>query len=241
MSDWNSLFAEGRHIAQFPRPEVLEFLARVEATFAERPLRIWDLCCGAGRHTLVFAKAGHAVFASDAAPNGIARTRDLLAAHGVSANLAVADMTSSPWPGLQYHGVLSWDSLHHNRLEATKHTVSLVHEQLIPGGLFLATLKSSKADSFGCGTELEPGTYVRGTGDESGVPHHFFDESGVRSVFANWELLVLVEQIMDYKERGDCFAESNPFPYTRWGILARKAARPDARGRQSNMTSGQRQ
>jgi SAM-dependent methyltransferase len=224
MPDWDSLFRQGRHIARFPQTEVLEFLDRLEAIFAERPLRLWDLCCGAGRHTLLLAQRGHSVFASDASSSGIDQTRELLGRNGVTANLAVADMARSVWPEVRYHGVVAWDCLHHNRAKETSRSIALVHQQLIPGGLFLATLKTTKADSCGCGHEIEPGTYVRDTGDESGVPHHYYDEAEVRALFAEWDLLVLVEQIMDYRERGPDFLKSNPFAYSRWGILARTMA-----------------
>jgi len=170
----------------------------------------------------------HAAFASDAAAHAIARTGDLLAAHGASAKLAVADMTVCPWPQVRFHGVLSWDSLHHNTVEGTRQAISTVYDQLVEGGLFLATLKSTKADSFGRGHELEPSTYVRDDGDEAGVPHHYSVESEVRSLFARWDLLVLVEQVMDYRERGEQFLEINVFPYTRWGILAKKRYAKDS-------------
>ena len=77
----------------------------------------------------------------------------------------------------------------------------LVHERLAVGGLLLATLKSTRADSFGMGTEIEPGTFVRDSWREAGVPHHFFDEDGIRSAFARWKLQSLVELRCDYAER----------------------------------------
>ena len=100
----------------------------------------------------------------------------------------------------------------------------MVHEQLLPAGHFMLTLKSTKADSFGMGREIEPGTFVRDDGPEAGVPHHFFSETEVRRLFRGWELLVLIEQITDYKERGSGFYDYNPFGYTRWGVLARRRA-----------------
>jgi len=89
----------------------------------------------------------------------------------------------------------------------------------------LLTLISTKADSFGHGQEIEPGTYIKDDGPEAGVPHHFFSESEVRGLFRDWDLLVVVEQIMDYRVRGQGFFENNPFAYTHWDILARRTGR----------------
>ena len=222
MPTWEDLFSEGRLIEDQPQHEALKFAVRLESVFTERPLRVWDLCCGAGRHTEALAAGGHAVFSSDVSPTGVQLTRERLDEQKLSARLAVSDMTICPWPNQRFHGVLSWDALHHNTIDSIRRTVSTVHDHLFPGGHFLLTLKSTKADSFGKGDEIEPGTYVRDDGHESGVPHHFFGESEVRELFRGWTLLVVVEQIMDYRVRGPAFLEDNPFAYTLWGILAQR-------------------
>jgi SAM-dependent methyltransferase len=224
MPTWNELFGNGKAIARYPERAVQDFVSLLESRFAERPLRLWDLCCGAGRHTAALAERGHEVFASDAAPNGIALTRKLLDESGLTANLAVADMTECPWPDATFHGVVSWDSLHHNTLESIRSAVRLVHGRLTPGGMLVGTLKSTSADSFGQGVEIEPGTFVQDSGWEAGVPHHYFDEAGVRSALIGWEILSLVEFKCDYVQRCPDFLNVNPFCYTSWGVLARKRA-----------------
>ena len=75
---------------------------------------------------------------------------------------------------------------------------------------------------FGTGTEIEPGTFVQDSGKEAGVPHHYFDESGIRAALDRWTLLALVELRSDYVERCPGFLDVNPFRYTAWGVLAEK-------------------
>lgn len=195
----------------------------LERSFAERPLRVWDLCCGGGRHTLAVARRGHKVYASDGSSNGVALLEAGLAAAHLVAETAVADMTACPWPDVAFHGVVSWDSLHHNVVSGIREAVGRAYGCLVPGGWFLVTLKSTRADSFGVGTEIEPGTFVQDSGRESGVAHHYFTEAEVREMFADWELQVLVERISSYKERCAGFLGVNPFGYTSWGVLARKS------------------
>ena len=222
MATWNELFERGASIARFPEREVQEFVSLLERRFTERPLRIWDLCCGAGRHTVAMAARGHEVFASDIASRGVSMTEEQLSKRGLSARTAVADMTECPWPDATFHGVVSWDSLHHNALEDILTALRVAHERLDVGGLLMVTLKSTRADLFGIGTEIEPGTFVQDSGREAGVPHHYFDESGIRAALDRWTLLSLVELRSDYVERCPDFLDVNPFRYTAWGVLAEK-------------------
>ncbi|MCK4665100.1 class I SAM-dependent methyltransferase, partial [Candidatus Dependentiae bacterium] len=64
MSDWNTLFDKEKAIRRIPESIILLFIKILENNFKERPLKIWDLCCGAGRHTVALAGLGHEIYAS---------------------------------------------------------------------------------------------------------------------------------------------------------------------------------
>lgn len=222
MPTWDELFSRGQCVAEHPEREVLRFVSVLERSFSERPLRIWDLCCGAGRHTCAVAGRGHRAYASDISEAGVSILRGRLSECGLIALTSVADMTVCPWPEVSFHGVVSWDSLHHNSVSDIRSSLAVVFERLVPGGYLLATLKSVNADSFGMGEELEPGTFVQNSGPEAGVPHHYFTEAEIRELFDVWELSVLAERVCDYRVRGERFLDVNPFDYTTWCLLARK-------------------
>lgn len=224
MATWDELFTNAKHVKRVPEPEIYRFISSLETLFAERPLRVWDLCCGAGRHTIALARLGHTLYASDSAPNAIALMRTWLTELGLRAKVAEADMTICPWTDVTFHGVVSWDALHHNTLGNIQTAVDTIYRRLLPGGLFLVTLKSTKADLYGTGREIEPDTFVPTASAEAGVPHHYFNEAGIRDLFKEWELISLAEQIITYVERAPSFLQHNPFPYTTWGVLARKRA-----------------
>jgi 2-polyprenyl-3-methyl-5-hydroxy-6-metoxy-1,4-benzoquinol methylase len=78
MPDWNTLFLEQRHREPVPEAEVYRVVHLLEERFPERPLRLWDLGCGAGRHTVALAKFGYDVHGSDTATNGVKATQKLL-------------------------------------------------------------------------------------------------------------------------------------------------------------------
>lgn len=223
MATWNELFLEEKHIAVLPQPEVYKFIKKIEGSFEDSQLNIWDLCCGAGRHTVLVSKMGHATYGSDVSENGINHTKQRLKREGLSANLKISDMTKNPWSKLKFHGVICWDALHHNTIDNIKKSVDIVYYNMSSGGMFLLTLISSKASpNHYRGVEIEKSTFVREDGDEKGVPHHYFDEEEIRELFKKWEIVTLVEQVNTYIDVEPDFYKTNPFPYTKWGIIVKK-------------------
>jgi cyclopropane fatty-acyl-phospholipid synthase-like methyltransferase len=156
MSTWNELFLDEKNSPKAPESEIYKFVVLLEKLFTGRPLRLWDLCCGAGRHTVLMAQLGHEVYASDNAPNAIDLTKKRFAEKNLHAEIELADMTVCPWQKITFHGVVSWNALYHNTLENIRKAIDVVYSQLVPGGLFMGTFKSTKADSYGMGEEIDP-------------------------------------------------------------------------------------
>ena len=151
MASWNELYADENNRELIPETAVCRFCNIVEAAFDERPLKFWDLGCGAGRHTVALSRLGHDVYATDDAPRALDLTRQRLADFNLSADVRLADMTDCPWRPSCFHGVVSWNVLHHNRIAAIREAVSHIYHALVPGGILMVTLKSDKADLAGRG------------------------------------------------------------------------------------------
>ena len=226
MPTWNELFTNELYINRIPESEVHHFVDVLETLFSERPLRLWDVCCGGGRHTVAMAQRGHKVYASDNATNALRLTQEWVSSLSLEINLELADMTVCPWPEIEFHGAVCWNSLYHNTLDNIKKAVSEIHHQLLPGGLFMCTLMSTNSDSFRLvrGQQIEPGTFVLEDSVDAGVPHHYHSEGEIRELFRDWEYLSLAEQVITYLERGENFMDYNPFPDTKWGVLVRKTS-----------------
>lgn len=222
MATWNELFSDERFIESLPQPEVYKFVRKLEGIFPDRPLILWDLCCGAGRHTVLLSQMHHLVYGSDAAENGINHTQKWLDGNGLKAELKVADMTVNPYYGIHFHGVLCWDALHHNTREKITKSVAHVYDNLVRGGLFMVTLLSIKGGAYGQGCEIEQNTFVKNDGFEAGVPHHYFDEKDLRDLFKAWKFVILAEQVYSYLETEPDFHLTNPFPYTKWNVIVQK-------------------
>jgi ubiquinone/menaquinone biosynthesis C-methylase UbiE len=225
MDIWDSYFADEGNISRAPQIEVCEFITDLEKCFSERPLRIWDLCCGAGRNTIAVARSGHEVYASDISAKGIELTRRWIEREGLEVKTSVTDMTVCPWNDDFFHGVVCWDSLPHNTIDNISKAVEEVRRSMVPNGLFMANVMSVKSmGHHGEGREIEPYTFVNDDGHEAGIPHHFFDENRLRSLLKAWEIIVLVEQIVSYKEESNDTPRINPFSYSFWGFVVRNPA-----------------
>jgi ubiquinone/menaquinone biosynthesis C-methylase UbiE len=222
MATWNELFLDQRFIEFLPQPEVYKFIRKLEGIFPERPLNLWDLCCGAGRHTVLLSQMNHLIYGSDIAVNGISHAQKWLKDNGLTAELKVADMTVYPFEGVVFHGVICWDALHHNTRENISKSVALVYDNLAVGGMFMVTLLSPKAGAYCQGCEIEKNTFVKNDGAEAGVPHHYFDEIDLRDLFNAWKIVILAEQVYTYLETEPDFYITNPFPYTKWNVIVQK-------------------
>lgn len=222
MATWNELFLDEKFIAALPQPEVYKFIKVLEGVFTESPLSIWDFCCGAGRHTVLISQMGHNAYGSDISPNGIVHTDKWLKSNGVNGTLKVADMTDNLFVGMNFHGAISWDALHHNTIDNINKAVENVYQSLCEGGMFMVSLLSTTAGRPDLrGEEIEKNTFVREDGSEKGVPHHYFDEQGIRDLFKKWKIVSLTEIVVTYVET-DLDFSVNPFPYTKWNVIVKK-------------------
>ena len=223
MGTWDELYQDKSNIPDYPQPEVIRFIQRLESTFPERPLFLWDHCCGGGRHSILGARRGHRLFASDESPTGIQHLQHWASDQKLDCTTAVADMTDNPWgEAIQFHGIVSWDAIHHNTLDRIRAVIRMLRRSLRPGGYLLASLISTKSDGYGHGQEIEPNTFIVDESLDSGVPHHFFDLDEVKALFTDWRVCILAELVATYLETEPGFYKNNPFPYTKWNILVQK-------------------
>ncbi|MGM0219625.1 class I SAM-dependent methyltransferase [Enterococcus sp. AZ126] len=225
MSGWNTLFYDKENIEIAPAPEVVKFVELLRKEFPEQEKKVWDLGCGAGRHSLALGKMGCEVFISDHSEKAIELTKDQLEKNKISYTAALISMENYPWKEREFlQGVFSWAVLQHNTVDKITESVNCIQDALVKNGYFLGTIKSTKADLFGLGEEIEKNTFILNEGKEDGILHHYFDEEGIKTLFPDdkWEIVILAEQVMNYVSKVEKFWEINPFRYTTWCILAKK-------------------
>ncbi|MBW9159016.1 hypothetical protein [Clostridium tagluense] len=130
--------------------------------------------------------------------------------------------TDRPFTGFNFHGAIFWDALHHNTISNINKAVDVVYETLCVDGMFMVSLLSTKSGRADLrGKEIEKNTFVREDGPEAEIPHHYFDEQGIRDLFRKWKIVSLVDIATTYIEE-NIHHSINPFPYTKWNIIVQK-------------------
>jgi ubiquinone/menaquinone biosynthesis C-methylase UbiE len=194
MPEWDELFKEERFRWQDPDPAVLALAQELKqrpkpATGSASPGKVLDLGFGAGRHVLYLAREGFEVCGTDVSPRGLELTRESLRREGLQADLQLSDMTVVPYQDGYFDGVISTYVIHHNTLDNIRRCVSEIHRVLVPGGRAVLIVQSKRGYRYGRGKELELDTFILDSGADAGVPHHFFDEAGLRDLMAQFCIL----------------------------------------------------
>jgi len=146
--------------------------------------RILDLGCGTGRHLVFLESLGYQTYGMDISPTGILYSRKWLQEKGHTARVLMADMTSLPYSSSSFHVIISTYVIHHNTLADIRETVQEIQRLLIPGGTILLIIPSTRGYRHDKGVQLEVGTIIPDTGQDSGIPHHYFSLDEIAREFA---------------------------------------------------------
>jgi SAM-dependent methyltransferase len=204
VSTWEYWYADSRKQGTI-EPEV----ASIERLLKDsKRRRVLDYGCGAGRHTVYMAK-GFDVYGFDLSRQAISRTRTLLRARKLRANLRVWDMTRRlPYDNSFFDGVICAMVMHHARFRTIIREAREIDRVLASDGyLFLqverrAVVMRWVAERPEAHALVEPGTVVPLEDPEKGVPHHGFTKRELSALFPNYEFLKLHSGTKHY--RGIC-------------------------------------
>lgn len=95
-------------------------------------------------------------------------------------------------------GALSTHALLHGTPSSISELVGRIAERVERGGVLFATFGSTRDARYGQGRFIEERVYAPEGGDEPGVLHTYFDESGVRELLqADWAIESLHEPNVD--------------------------------------------
>jgi cyclopropane fatty-acyl-phospholipid synthase-like methyltransferase len=190
MPDWEDIFSEKGKVFTEPHQD-MERLAKL---FKEKAVqRILDVGSGTGRHIIFFSKLDFEMYGFDASPKGLSLTRQWLTEEGLSAELINHRMeVRFPYDDNYFDAVISIQVIHHNEMKNIIFTISEIERVLKKGGLIFITFPRSE-DRGGLDDwklrEIEKGTYIPQSGQEKGLPHHFFTITEIQEVFSSFNLL----------------------------------------------------
>ena len=97
MPTWEEIFTEGKYIRGGTSKHVYDFSYLIKNEFKDKNLKIWDVGCGAGRHTVFFARHGFQTFATDISNKAIELTTKWLEKENTSAKLKLSYIPEKPF------------------------------------------------------------------------------------------------------------------------------------------------
>ena len=188
MNVWEEAYKKGELLKRDPHPEIGKIADIFEK---ERVKRILDLGCGGGRHLVYLSRRGFDMYGLDSAPTGLAYTLGVLAKEGLTANLALHDMSILPYDDDYFDAVISIQVIHHSKLEGIKKTIEEIRRVLKHKGLVWVTMPVSKNEPSTKQEEIEPGTFLPLNGREKGLPHHYFRMEEIPVLFSDFSIIDL--------------------------------------------------
>lgn len=188
MPDWDDLFAKKGKYFTKSHPD----MERLANLFCEKGVRrVLDLGCGTGRHLLFLLKRGFEVYGLDGSPNGLEIAKNWLAEENLSSELVCQKIEYKfPYKGGFFDAIISIQVIHHNLMKDIMFTVNEIKRILKPNGYIFLTFPLLqgfyvKRQNM---KKVETRTYIPLTGQEKGLPHHFFTIAEIKRVFDAFNL-----------------------------------------------------
>jgi tellurite methyltransferase len=187
--DWNRALAEMPGRWSEVADDLFSFTRQMRRANCRR---VYDLGCGAGRHSVFLAQQGFEVTASDISASAIETTGKHLAAAGVSATLRRLDMANWPFDDTSFDAVIAFNVVYHATRSDVEAVLAQVYRVLTPGGLLFITFKSTLDEQYGQGVELAGFTWAPDSGIEAGVPHYYVDAAEAQRLLRDFTLQSMV-------------------------------------------------
>ena len=96
--------------------------------------RVYDMGCGLGRHTILLARQGFSVVASDVSSRALEATAQKLKAAKLDGQVVRADMKSIPFSDEYFDAILAIGVMEHDTRAGIEKTISEIFRSLRPGG-----------------------------------------------------------------------------------------------------------
>ena len=181
---------------------------------------ILDLGCGLGRHSILFARSGFDVTATDLSPEGVDHLKQWAEHEKLPVNAQTADMMALPYGDAAFDCVFSFHVISHCDTEGIRRVIAEMNRVLKPGGELYCTLCSKDTWSFRDAgyPKIDVNTVVKtDEGPEKGIPHFFVDMDDLLQLFSGFEIIRV-------RHVDDCWFDGAKRKSIHYFLLVRKPA-----------------
>jgi len=192
---WSHLHKEERFQLKYPSEHVVRFVAtQFPRNLKERSsLKILDLGCGAGRHTVFLAREGFQTYATDISQEGLKVAGKRLKDEKLQGILKKANMEKQPFPDKFFEGIISFGVFYYNDLRGFKNAVSEMYRILKKNGKALIFTRTTDDYRYGRGDKIDKNTFVLGieNTNEKGMVMHFLDRVEINEIFSKFNKIIV--------------------------------------------------
>jgi len=192
MAKWESLLLDPSSVTALPSLHVVKFAEQFKNT---RRIRILDIGCGRGRHSIYLAKQpGFEVFALDSASVALEITKEEARKNEVDIKIFKANATFLPFQDCFFDAVIAINVINHGTIDDVTESLAEMNRVLKNEGAFLSTLLSVKDFRFGLGEKINRYTFILRNDLEDGVVHTFFNEKMIKLCYNTFTIREIFEE-----------------------------------------------
>lgn len=144
-------------------------------------IRILDVGCGLGRHTVHFARCGFVVSAIDTDCAAVIATRDVVAKAGLSADCHCARADKLPFGDSEFDAVVAFYSIYHGSFESLLRSLADIRRVLRPQGELFCTLAAA-------GTTSQGEFVIKSSSIEDQVEHYYCGVDDIKHLLRGFTL-----------------------------------------------------
>ncbi len=183
--EWNAVLEP---IWREPAEDIYYLAARWKR---DNRMRILDLGCGVGRHSIFLAQHGFSVDAFDLSPDGISMVQQTAHEMNLPITTKMGDMLTLPYDSGQFDCVLAFHTIYHTDKPGIERVISEIARVLSPHGEVFVTFNSLTNPVFSDSRNRPIGknTIVKTQGIEAGIPHYGVDESEIKRLMSRFEFI----------------------------------------------------
>ena len=213
MQSWESVYRVLGEFQAEPEPHLADSIKMLKEQGVKRVL---DFGCGTGRHSILLAKSGFEVVATDISPTALGILSSKIGREKIgNITLARNGHDSIPFPDESFDAIVCLSVLHHNNIDNIAKIAGEFYRLAKPNGVLLLTELSSEDMLFGKGTKLAENTFMNiPEWPDGGITHHFFTEGELRGLFGGWHIKELTRMAI----RSEGFGRD----VKRWKLVAVK-------------------